>query len=189
MTLEQLARERGVLWSDRTAPCVNPLRDNASGTTRLSRRTDGDSKDQCVINPYGHEITTASFAMYTFSLAVLVQVFLLVSLSGFADYGAFSFLFPYSSMKDILLRIAIFNLSWRINIGYTRQTPQTALIGFRLHWSYSEYAISCSRSEALCLCSSLRHYQHCLFRIQLCNFELIPTFVGQKSRIHSRFRS
>lgn len=35
----------------------------------------------------GFEINTASFAMYTFSLAVLVQALTLVSFSALADYG------------------------------------------------------------------------------------------------------
>lgn len=35
----------------------------------------------------GLEINTASFAMYTFSLAVLVQALTLISFSALADYG------------------------------------------------------------------------------------------------------
>lgn len=35
----------------------------------------------------GMELNTASFAMYTFSLAVLIQALTLVSSSALADYG------------------------------------------------------------------------------------------------------
>lgn len=82
VTLEQLARENGVLYSDRSTPCVSP---SASAAHRLLSRDDRDP-NQCVINPFGMEITTASFAMYTFSAAVL-QATALVSFSSFADYG------------------------------------------------------------------------------------------------------
>lgn len=39
----------------------------------------------------GLRINTASFAMYTFSLAVLIQALTLVSFSALADYGMISF--------------------------------------------------------------------------------------------------
>ena len=44
---------------------------------------------QCIINFLGAEINTASFAMYTFSLSVLVQALLIISMSGAADHGKF----------------------------------------------------------------------------------------------------
>lgn len=80
VTLEQLARENGVLYSDRSTPCVSPTHQ------RLLSRDERDPS-QCVIKPFGSEITTASFAMYTFSLAVFCQAITLVSFSSFADYG------------------------------------------------------------------------------------------------------
>lgn len=83
VTLEQLARENGVLYSDRAIPCVSS---SASAAHRLLSRDDRDP-NQCVIKPFGMEITTASFAMYTFSAAVLIQAITLVSFSSFADYG------------------------------------------------------------------------------------------------------
>lgn len=82
VTLEQLARENGVLYSDRSTPCVSPP------AQRLLSRDDRDP-NQCVISLFGGEITTASFAMYTFSLAVLCQAATLVSFSSFADYGEY----------------------------------------------------------------------------------------------------
>ncbi|XDG07046.1 hypothetical protein ABKA04_006661 [Annulohypoxylon sp. FPYF3050] len=67
--LESLARENGVLLSDRKTPCG----DNGNG--------------QCVVSILGTEINTASFAMYTFSISVLLQALLVVSISCAADHG------------------------------------------------------------------------------------------------------
>jgi UMF1 family MFS transporter len=50
-------------------------------------RRDGTDNDQCVVSMFGLQINTASFAMYTFSLAVLVQALTLISFSALADYG------------------------------------------------------------------------------------------------------
>lgn len=51
--------------------------------TSTTRPVDG----QCVIHLLGAEINTASFAMYTFSISVLVQSFLIISISAAADHG------------------------------------------------------------------------------------------------------
>ncbi|KAI0175981.1 autophagy-related protein 22 [Hypoxylon sp. FL1284] len=67
--LESLARENGVLLSDRETPCG----DNSHG--------------QCIVSVLGVEINTASFAMYTFSISVLLQALLVVSISCAADHG------------------------------------------------------------------------------------------------------
>lgn len=48
---------------------------------------DGGENEQCVVGLFGLQINTASFAMYTFSLAVLFQALTLVSFSALADYG------------------------------------------------------------------------------------------------------
>ena len=67
-------------------------------------------------------MTTASFAMYTFSLAVLVQVFVLVSLSGFADYGAYPsslrciYLLVLPRIKNGSFVLPVLEGSWRIDI-------------------------------------------------------------------------
>lgn len=84
VALEQLARENGVLWSDRSTPCLDASKGDSQRL--LAARAEGDS-DQCVINVLGADITTASFAMYTFSLAVFVQAVALISFSSVADYG------------------------------------------------------------------------------------------------------
>jgi len=75
--LESLARENGVLLSDRTSPC-GPSSDK-----------DSDEAGQCVVYILGMEINTASFAMYTFSVSVLLQALLVVSISSAADHGNF----------------------------------------------------------------------------------------------------
>lgn len=56
----------------------------------LLARADGDDAGgQCMISPFGRETSTASFAMYTFSVAVFVQALVLISFSPVADYGEF----------------------------------------------------------------------------------------------------
>ncbi|KAK7418995.1 Autophagy protein 22 [Neonectria magnoliae] len=72
--LETLARENGVLLSDRKTPC---------GSSYSKEKDDG----QCIVYALGMEINTASFAMYTFSVSVLVQALLVVSISCAADHG------------------------------------------------------------------------------------------------------
>ncbi|KAK2600237.1 Autophagy protein 22 [Conoideocrella luteorostrata] len=72
--LETLARENGVLISDPTKPC---------GSSDSKTEDDG----QCIVYVLGLEINTASFAMYTFSVSVLLQALLVVSISCAADHG------------------------------------------------------------------------------------------------------
>lgn len=95
ITLEQLARERGVLLSDRTVSCsagFGTKRPTVSPNTNPSYEAVKDlspraEKGQCIINFLGTDINTASFAMYTFSISVLVQALLIISMSGAADHG------------------------------------------------------------------------------------------------------
>ena len=84
ITLEQLARENGVLLSDLTTPCPS-----SSSHPPPSFPGPNAIKDlgQCVIYVLGIQINTASFAMYTFSLSVLFQALLVVSISCAADHG------------------------------------------------------------------------------------------------------
>ena len=73
-----------MFFSDRTKLCVDAP---AAGRLRLR---DGDVKketEQCMITFLGKTISTSSFAMYTFSVAVLVQAVTLVCFSSFADHG------------------------------------------------------------------------------------------------------
>lgn len=74
--LESLARENGTLLKN-GKPC-GPSNDKISS----------DAK-QCVVHVLGMEINTASFAMYTFSISVLVQALLVVSISSAADHGQY----------------------------------------------------------------------------------------------------
>lgn len=77
LTLEQLAREHGALQTSHL-PCWGPGSPSDKGT---------HSDEQCIVGIMGLKINTASFAMYTFSLAVLIQALTLVSFSALADYG------------------------------------------------------------------------------------------------------
>lgn len=96
ITLEQMARDRGVLLSDRTTPCSATWK--ASLGLESPIYSFGDlgyqehavpSTSQCVIYILGAEINTASFAMYTFSVSVFIQAILIISMSGAADHGSF----------------------------------------------------------------------------------------------------
>lgn len=78
ITLEQLARERGVLLTDHSVHC------NDAQTSAAA-----DLSGQCVVTIAGIEINTASFAMYTFSISVLLQALLIISMSGAADHGSY----------------------------------------------------------------------------------------------------
>ena len=46
-------------------------------------------KSQCVVRFAGGEINTASFALYTFSISVLFQALVIISMSGAADHGRY----------------------------------------------------------------------------------------------------
>ncbi|KFY89637.1 hypothetical protein V498_06362 [Pseudogymnoascus sp. VKM F-4517 (FW-2822)] len=90
ITLEQLARENGVLLSDRTTPCVASStypNSTVNAASLLSRGNHTPEPDQCVIYFLGMEINTASFAMYSFSLSVLFQFLVVISISCAADHG------------------------------------------------------------------------------------------------------
>ena len=89
VTLEQLAREGGVLWSDKKTPCIAKTagKGAAALAARLLTRVTSTDNNQCVVHVLGAELTTSSFAMYTFSLAVFTQALALVSFSSIADHG------------------------------------------------------------------------------------------------------
>ena len=97
ITLEQLARERGVLLSDRAVSCsagLNTTMPIDSPNTTLSYGEVNASspradRGQCIINFFGTDINTASFAMYTFSISVFIQALLIISMSGAADHGRY----------------------------------------------------------------------------------------------------
>lgn len=94
ITLEQLARENGVLLSDRTTPCVSRLGPLESKTVssmlmRSVVSATAEEAGQCVVHVLGMEINTASFAMYVFSISVFIQSILVISISCAADHGAY----------------------------------------------------------------------------------------------------
>ncbi|PYI06685.1 MFS transporter family protein [Aspergillus sclerotiicarbonarius CBS 121057] len=115
LTLEQLARERGYLQNSHL-PCVGPDSPSAPGNSPAMFRR--DDNEQCVVGLMGLQINTASFAMYTFSLAVLVQALTLISFSALADYEnnrktlllAFGFIGSATSMLFVFIAPPVFVL-------------------------------------------------------------------------------
>ncbi|KAL8908030.1 MAG: hypothetical protein Q9171_005611 [Xanthocarpia ochracea] len=97
IALEQLARERGVLLSDRSRSCKSTLdQPELSGTSVSSSSllaVRGPlphlKTGPCIIQLLGTEINTASFAMYTFSISVFIQSLVIISMSGAADHGVY----------------------------------------------------------------------------------------------------
>ncbi|OAL42536.1 autophagy-related protein 22-2 [Pyrenochaeta sp. DS3sAY3a] len=81
MTLEQLAREVGVLHSDKSTPCVQPHPPSPSHSLARS------DENQCIVDLFGYELNTSSFTLYSFSLAIIVQTLVLISIGAIADYG------------------------------------------------------------------------------------------------------
>ncbi|KAJ5172248.1 hypothetical protein N7492_004841 [Penicillium capsulatum] len=89
MTLEQMARDRGVLLSDRTTPCSSTWTPSWQLSHAATSSAQMPDAGQCVVYFLNLEINTASFALYTFSLSVLVQAILIISMSGAADHGSY----------------------------------------------------------------------------------------------------
>lgn len=88
ITLEDLARASpsAVLASDHNTPC----RERGIDSTQHARTGSGHGKaSQCVFRVFGAEVNTASFAMYTFSVSVLLQSLVVVTMSGAADHGRY----------------------------------------------------------------------------------------------------
>lgn len=113
MTLEQLARERGFFYSDRSKPCVEAGNSGNSEKFRI-RANSGAKEEQCIVNFLGSDIATSSFAMYSFSAAVLVQAITLICLSSFADHGMLSSL--------------LFLLRTETNQNLTKNIPERLVI-------------------------------------------------------------
>ncbi|KAF2654032.1 autophagy-related protein 22-1 [Lophiostoma macrostomum CBS 122681] len=108
VTLEQLARERGVFFSDRARPCTES--GSAGDPAKFRIRDDGGQDDQCIVHFLGSDITTASFAMYTFSAAVLAQAITLVCFSSFADHGPYrkKMLMTFAYLGSLVSALFIF---------------------------------------------------------------------------------
>ncbi|KAJ5668790.1 Autophagy-related protein 22-1 [Penicillium macrosclerotiorum] len=90
ITLEQMARDRGLLLSDKITPCSPTWKPSKNALHQEARyAAQGSDVGQCIIYFLGAEINTASFALYTFSLSVFVQSILIISMSGAADHGSY----------------------------------------------------------------------------------------------------
>lgn len=102
--LEQFARGNAVRVDDRNVPCGLPLPSHPPSLNAVPYNNTvppglmpppGDIHDpiqgqQCVVQVFGRfYIDTSSFALYTFSLSVLVQTLVVISMSGAADRGKF----------------------------------------------------------------------------------------------------
>ncbi|KMP00884.1 transmembrane efflux protein [Coccidioides immitis RMSCC 2394] len=113
ITLEQMTRDQGVLLSDKKTPC------SASWPTAPTAYAAADATasprvgpPQCVIYVLGIEINTASFAMYTFSISVLIQSVLIISMSAAADHGVYrkKFLLAFALMGALSMILFLFLL-------------------------------------------------------------------------------
>lgn len=116
-----MARDRGVLLSDKTTPCTTTWKSpqsilgsgilsNTFGTSAYEANTTPPAS-QCIIYVLGAEINTASFAMYTFSVSVFIQAILIISMSGAADHGSYRkrllVIFAFIGSISLMLFIAV----------------------------------------------------------------------------------
>ncbi|KAI1916219.1 Autophagy protein 22 [Ophidiomyces ophidiicola] len=119
ITLEQMTRDQGVLLSDKKTPCTAswpttpaPGLGTASNVTSNITASPPTGAPQCVIYVLGMEINTASFAMYTFSLSVLVQSIIIISMSAAADHGVYrkTFLLTFAVVGALSMILFLFLL-------------------------------------------------------------------------------
>ena len=116
ITLEQLSREKGSLLLDRSRPCkgssldVSPPIPSNGHKASLFHRSQREEAGQCIITFLGVDINTASFAMYTFSISVLIQALLIISMSAAADHGrsrkSFLLVFAFTGAVATMLFLA-----------------------------------------------------------------------------------
>jgi len=141
LTLEQLAREQGHFLSS-NLPCVGPNAPSAAGNGTAS------TDDVCVVPLMGLNVNTASFAMYTFSLAVLIQALTLVSFSALADYGKMAVNLPLHDavMLILLQKITERPFCWHSG-SLGPQLPCSSCL-LRRQCSYSERSSWLSASPA-----------------------------------------
>lgn len=88
ITLEDLARASptAVLATDHSTPCKAHRIDSSRHGRSVP---DHGRASQCIFRVLGAEVNTASFAMYTFSVSVLLQSLVVVTMSGAADHGRY----------------------------------------------------------------------------------------------------
>jgi len=101
ITLEDLARgsATAVLASDHSKPCRTKQIGIPEALFARSGSSHKHASNQCILQVFGLEINTASFAMYTFSVSVLLQALVVVTMSGAADHGRYR--------KTLLLAFAV----------------------------------------------------------------------------------
>jgi UMF1 family MFS transporter len=85
LTLESLARENGHILDHPDIPCTPKAL-----PIPLPPRSFAPDPNQCIVYPFGIRMASSSFAMYTFSISVLLQSLVIVSMSGAADHGDLS---------------------------------------------------------------------------------------------------
>lgn len=85
--LEQIARENGVLASDRITPCVIPSGNNPVPNPPPPNTVSSLDSDSCLLPIFGKRfyIDTSSYALYTFSVSVLLQTVCVLTVSGISD--------------------------------------------------------------------------------------------------------
>ena len=109
--LESLARENGVLLSDRTTPCKASNAHSLSAVSLSGPIYTRKDPSQCIVYVLGIEVNTASFAMYSFSVSVLLQALLVVSISCAADHGNYRkkllLGFAWSGSLAVMLYLAV----------------------------------------------------------------------------------
>ncbi|EMC99963.1 hypothetical protein BAUCODRAFT_64064 [Baudoinia panamericana UAMH 10762] len=90
IALETLARQSAsaVLASDHSRPCAQPGTERSFSNV-TARRNQTPHGVQCDFRFFGTYINTASFAMYTFSVSVLLQALLVITMSAAADHGRY----------------------------------------------------------------------------------------------------
>ncbi|KAF2170676.1 hypothetical protein M409DRAFT_64320 [Zasmidium cellare ATCC 36951] len=122
ITLEDLARASpsAVLASDHSKSCKPH---GIEGPSPIWYTSGGDTSHrkgaQCVFRVLGLEVNTASFAMYTFSISVLIQALVVVTMSGAADHGKFR--------KSLMIGFAVVGAA--ATMSFLPVTPKVYLLG------------------------------------------------------------
>ncbi|KAK6351336.1 Autophagy protein 22 [Orbilia javanica] len=112
--LEQLAREKGHILGNPSSRCTSSENMGPGGASG-SHGSDGRKAPVCVVDIMGFEINTASFVMYTFSLSVMFQALVIISMSGAADHGRYRkqllLIFAYIGAICCILMVFV-NAQW-----------------------------------------------------------------------------
>ncbi|KAF3127622.1 Autophagy protein 22 [Orbilia oligospora] len=110
--LEQLAREKGHILGSPESRCKSSENMGPGGA---SGGNGGVKAPVCVVDIMGFEINTASFVMYTFSLSVMFQALVIISMSGAADHGRYRkqllLIFAYIGAVACILMLFV-NAQW-----------------------------------------------------------------------------